>query len=47
MVMALARAFRWRKLLDEGAFGTLENLARAKGVNATYVTGASALRRAD
>ena len=38
MVKALARAFRWRKMLDEGAFGTLEDLARAKGVNATYVS---------
>jgi hypothetical protein len=38
MVKALARAFRWRKLLDEGTFGTLEDLARAKGVHATYVS---------
>jgi hypothetical protein len=38
MVKALARAFRWRKMLDEGAFGTLEDLARAKGVHATYVS---------
>ena len=38
MVKALARAFRWRKMLDEGAYGTLEDLARAKGVNATYVS---------
>jgi hypothetical protein len=34
MVKALARAFRWRKMLDEGAHATLEDLARAKGVNA-------------
>jgi hypothetical protein len=38
MVKALARAFRWRKLLDEGVHATLEDLARAKGVNATYVS---------
>ena len=38
MVKALARAFRWRRMLDEGALGTLEDLARAKGVNATYVS---------
>ena len=38
MVKALARAFRWRKMLDEGIFGTLEDLARAKGVHATYVS---------
>jgi hypothetical protein len=38
MVKALARAFRWRRMLDEGVYGTLEDLARAKGVNATYVS---------
>jgi len=38
MVKALARAFRWRKMLDEGEYGTLEDLARAKAVNATYVS---------
>jgi hypothetical protein len=38
LVKALARAFRWRKLLDEGTHATLENLARAKGVHATYVS---------
>ena len=37
MVKALARAFRWRKMLDTGMYATLEELARAKGVNATYV----------
>jgi hypothetical protein len=38
MVKALARAFRWRKMLDEGVYGTLEDLARAKDVHATYVS---------
>ena len=38
MVKALARAFRWRKMLDNGAYATLEDLARAKGVHATYVS---------
>ena len=38
MVKALARAFRWRKMLDEGVHATIEDLARAKGVNATYVS---------
>jgi hypothetical protein len=38
MVKTLARAFRWRKMLDTGAFGTLEDLARAKGAHATYVS---------
>jgi hypothetical protein len=38
MVKALARAFRWRKLLDEGAYATLEELAKAKGIGKTYVS---------
>ena len=32
MIKALARAFRWRKMLDDGVHATLEDLARAKGV---------------
>jgi hypothetical protein len=38
MVKALARAFRWRRMLDEDVYATLEDLARARGVNATYVS---------
>jgi hypothetical protein len=38
MVKAVARAFRWRKMLDDGVHATLEELARAKGVHATYVS---------
>jgi ABC-type nitrate/sulfonate/bicarbonate transport system substrate-binding protein len=38
MVKALARAFRWRKQLDEGAYGMLEDLAKAKGVAPSYVS---------
>jgi hypothetical protein len=38
MVKALARAFRWRKMLDTGVYSTLEDLARAKGIHATYVS---------
>jgi hypothetical protein len=39
MVKALARAFRWRKMLDEGVHATLEDLARAKGLAPSYVSG--------
>ena len=35
---ALASAFRWRKMLDDGVHGTLEDLARAKGVAPSYVS---------
>ena len=38
MVKALARAFRWRKMIDEGLHATLEDLARVKGVHVTYVS---------
>ena len=38
MVKALARAFRWRKMLDAGVHATLEDLARAKGVAPSYVS---------
>ena len=38
MVKALARAFRWRKMLDEGVHATLEDVARSKGVAPSYVS---------
>jgi hypothetical protein len=38
MVKALARAFRWRKLLESGAYGTVEELATAEKISASYVS---------
>ena len=38
MVKALARAFRWRKILDTGVHATIEDLAKAKGIGKTYVS---------
>ena len=38
MVKALARAFRWQRMLDTGVCATIEDQARAKGVHATYVS---------
>jgi hypothetical protein len=38
MVKSLARAFRWRKMLDTGVYATIDDLARAKGVGASYVS---------
>jgi len=38
MVKALARAFRWRKLLEAGVFGTVEEIAKAEKINASYVS---------
>ena len=39
MVKALARAFRWRRMLDDGAYATIEDLASSKGIAKTYVSG--------
>ena len=38
MVKALARAFRWRKMLDEGVHATIEDLAKSKGIAKAYVS---------
>ena len=39
MVKALARAFRWRKMLDEGVHSTIADLARAMRLPPSYVSG--------
>jgi hypothetical protein len=39
MVKALARAFRWWRMLNDGTFGTLEDLAKAKRLAPSYVRG--------
>jgi hypothetical protein len=36
MVKALARAFRRRKLLETGAYGTIEELVAAEKINPSY-----------
>lgn len=37
MVKALARAIRWRKLLETGVFATVEGIAAAENINTSYV----------
>jgi hypothetical protein len=37
LVKALARAHRWRRLLEEGRFGTLADLADAERISRSYV----------
>lgn len=37
LVKALARAHRWRRLLEEGQFGTLAELADAERISRSYV----------
>jgi len=38
LVKALARAFRWRKLLETGVYATLADLAVAEKINPSYVS---------
>ena len=38
MVKALARAFRWRKLLETGIHATVGEIAAAEKINASYVS---------
>ena len=38
MVKALARAFRWQRMLDEGVCGTIQELATRERVNRGYVS---------
>ena len=38
MVKALARAFRWRRMLDEDVCATIEDLAQRERVNRGYMS---------
>jgi hypothetical protein len=37
LVKALARGFRWRRMLEEGRYGSIRELAAAEGVDRAYV----------
>jgi hypothetical protein len=37
MVKALARAFRWQQLLENGTYATITDIAEAENINETYV----------
>lgn len=37
LVKALARAFRWRRMLETGHYGSIRELAKAEGVDRNYV----------
>ena len=37
MVKAIARAFRWRKLLENGTYATIAEIAAAEKINESYV----------
>ena len=38
LVKARARAFRWRGMLESGAFATIQELAAAEKINSSYVS---------
>jgi len=37
LVKALARAFRWRRMLEDGRYASIRELAAAEGVDRSYV----------
>jgi hypothetical protein len=37
LVKALARGFRWRRLLDAGTYSTIKEIAVKEGIDASYV----------
>ena len=38
LLKALARGFRWRKLLETGDYATIEEIAGAENINPSYVS---------
>ena len=38
LLKALARGFRWRKLLESGHFVTIEEIAEAENINPSYIS---------
>jgi len=38
MAKAIARAFRWRKLLESGVYGTIGEIAAAEKINSSYIS---------
>jgi hypothetical protein len=38
LVKAVARAFRWRRMLESGRFATINELAAAENIDASYVS---------
>jgi len=38
LIKALARAFRWKRMLESGEFATIAELAEREGIAASYMT---------
>ena len=38
LIKAVARAFRWRRMLEDGSYSTIKELAVVEKINASYVS---------
>ncbi len=38
LIKALARAFRWKRMLESGEFATLTEIARKEGITLTFIS---------
>ena len=38
LVKAIARAFRWQKMLETGQYATIKEIAKAEKINPSYVS---------
>lgn len=38
MIKTLARAFRWQRLLNEGVYTTMDEIAEAENIGASYIS---------
>jgi hypothetical protein len=38
MIKVIARGFRWQRLLNEGLYATIEDLAAAEKINPSYIS---------
>src|SRR4051812_21865617 len=38
LVKAIARAFRWQKMLETGKYATIKEIAKAERINSSYVS---------
>ncbi len=38
MIKAIARAFRWQRMLETGQYATIREIARAEKINSSYVS---------
>jgi hypothetical protein len=38
LVKALARAWRWQRLLDEGVYASVTEISEAEGINKSYIS---------